>query len=414
MSHLIPQLRADKTGKLVTRHVRAEPKTTSGRTSIPSPVLPSSKKPAAAEVAVADQMEQRFSIGPFNWFGHDKVVTAVLEEHKRDESQTVELTSKEWLAARRVGLSDRRIHAFMLAGINDPEEMREYAQRYDKSLSPNIKPGVHRRREEWVDSLLAAGVTYEQFQAADKNFGSYSILTLLENFDFKGSHSDMVRMYAEYSNKQTRQALNEFLYDGDLTLDQLKEIGVSRVRKYKDVMLSYLVGDRKKISIDDFIEIVKHEEKNQSVLVVKTSTQITGRILAVEKWGKERAFELREPSSALHSSPAVYRAMDGMDDDESFAFAKHHDDILHMSILRESIKLTGNRNAQGGALEKTKDYSHLPDRHYYNPPAEETLEYFRAGLTPKETIEAMEQGISAISARGIKEGAMPAVAEGWL
>jgi hypothetical protein len=409
MSHLIPQLRADKTGKMVTRHVRAEPKATSGRSSIPKPTLAATKHPAAS---APDPMDQPFSLGPFNWRGNDPVIDALHRKFDIDESQTMELTSKQWLAARRTGVFDRQIHAFLLAGITEPEDMLEFAIPYQKALSPNVKPGLHRKREQWVDSLLEAGITREQFITADRNFGSYSILNVLDSFDYKGSPADAVRMYAEYSNKQTQQALNNFLYDGSLTLDQLKEIGVSRVRKYSSNLSEFLRQDETygvSVSLTDIAQVIKAEERSSAAINPNAASRITFRLGAVRRWGMERGMELREPFLlGMYSGE-----MNGMSDDESFAFAKHHDDVIHLSILRgtHSNKTRAMKKAD---FSKSKEYSHLSASEFYFPQAAEVLEYFNVGLTPEETIDALENGVDPIAARGVKEGATPAVASGWL
>lgn len=405
MSRLIPQLRADKTGKMVTRHVLAEPKSAASSTSIPKPVLSAShQKP----VAVPNAMDRPVSIGPFSWKSSDPIIGALHRKFGIDESKTVELTSTQWLQARRTGVHDRQIHAFLLAGITEPDEMLEFAQQYDRSLSPNIKPGVHRRREMWVDRLLEAGVTKEEFDTANRNFGSYGILTLLDNFDFKGDPADAVRMYAEYSNKQTREALNEFVYSGTMTLDQLKEFGVSRVRKHKHVLLDHLRNDGT-INIGSLTQIVKAEEKSSAAIISNASNRIAYRLRAVDRWGMERASELREPGLLDMYS----HEMDAMGDEGSFAFAKHHDEVIHLSILRGSVGSSAKK-AKKADFSKSKEYSHLSASEFYAPSGKDTLEYFRVGLTPQETIEALENGIDPIAARGVKEGVTPAVASGWL
>jgi hypothetical protein len=400
MNNLIPQLRADKTGKLVTRHVRADAKPATIRSSIPKPAL-------TAPVPQVDDIDKPFALGPFNWRGNNKVIDALHKKYNRDESQQVEMTSREWLAARREGLYDQQIHYFLLAGITDPAEMREFAQQYDRSLLPNIKPGLHAKREAWVDSLIEAGITKEQFDAANKNFGSHGILTALNDFDRRDSPADTVRMFAEFPSAPTRQALNEFLYDGKMTLDQLKEIGVTRVRKYVEIIKPY-AG---KVDAGDIGRIIKHEEKASSLFGPKAQQRIRFRLSAAELWGADRAMELREPSPLMQAGYEMGSALREMDDN-GFEFAKFHDDVIRASILTGSN--VGPNNRWHADFSEHKDYAHITETSFYNPPPEKTMDYFRTGLTAEETLKGLEDGLSAISARGIKEGATPAVASGWL
>jgi hypothetical protein len=400
MSNLIPQRRADKTGKVVTRHVRAEPKSLSGRSSIPKPAL-------TAPVPQVDDIDKPFALGPFNWRGNNKVIDALHKQYNRDESQQVEMTSREWLAARREGLYDQQIHYFLLAGITDPAEMREFAQQYDKSLSPKIRPGLHAKREAWIDNLTEAGITKAEFDAANKNFGSYGIVTALNDFDRKDAPADTVRMYAEFPSAPTRQALNEFLFDGRMTLDQLKEIGVTRVRKYGEIIKPH-AGT---VDAGDIARIIKHEEKASSLFGPKAQSRIRSRLSAAELWGADRAMELREPSPLTQAGYDLGSALREMKDN-GFEFAKFHDDVLRESILTGSQ--AGPNNRWVANFSEHEEYAHITETSFYNPPPEKTIDYFRAGLTPEETIKGLEDGLSAISARGIKEGATPAVASGWL
>lgn len=400
MNNLIPQLRADKTGKLVTRHVRADPKSSAGRSIIPKPAL-------TASTPQIEDIDKPVTLGPFNWRGNDKVIDALHKAYNRDESQQVELTSREWLEARREGLFDRQIHYFLLAGITDPVEMREFAQQHDRSLLPTIKPGLHAKRESWVDSLVKAGITKEQFDTANRNFGSYGILTALNDFDRKDSPADTVRLFAEFTNVQTRQALNEFLFDGMLTLDQLKEIGVTRVRKYVETIKPYVAT----VSAGDIGSIIKHEEKASSLFGPKAQSRIRSRLSAAELWGADRAMELREPSPLMQAGYEMGQALREMKGN-GFEFAKFHDDVLRESILTGSQ--AGPNNRWKADFSDHEEYAHITETSFYNPPPEKTIDYFRAGLTTEETIKGLEDGISAISARGIKEGATPAVASGWL
>lgn len=400
MGNLIPQVRADKTGKLVTRHVRAEAKTAAGRSRIPTRVQ-------SAPVPQIDPIDQPMELGPFNWGGNGKVMDALRRTYQVDDKQPVEITSREWLEAVREGFADIHIHYFRLAGITDPVEMREFAQQHDRSFLPNIKPGLHRKREEWVDNLIEAGITKEQFDEADKNFGSYGIRTALNDFDRKGSASDTIRMFAEYPNRSSRDALNDFLFDGKMTLDQLKEIGVSRLKKYGEVIKPYVDT----VDPGDIASIIKREEKSHSLFSTFVNRKITSRLSAAELWGTDKALELREPGPLLSSGFRLGDELRKMEDN-GFEFAKFHDDLIHLSVMSRSQPVDEDRYEAD--LSVHPEYSHLSAKSFYSPNPEKTLEYFRAGLTVEETLKGLEDGISAFSVRAIKEGATPAVASGWL
>lgn len=411
MSGLIPQLRADRNGKIVTRHIRADAASAAGARSIPKPSL-SSSTPQAVDNPV-DDLDALFTLGPYNYGSGNGVVVALSRDFKTDYSKTVQLSSRQWYEARRVGLHDQQIHSLMLAGITDVQDMLEYGRKYDRQLSENHKPGIRKLREKWVDACLEAGITKERFDLANSNFGMYGILNTLEDFNLKGSPVDVVNIYADYPSRQTGDALMRFIWNGSLDYGQLRKIGVSRVRKYAEQLDRYVV-ENKKISVDQFIELIKREETRFSPVSPKADMRIRSRMMASKLWGFDRAMELDEPLPANIVDGALQNQLHSMGE-KGFALAKYQSDLMMLSLERDSASRVPQDKTTGADFSKSKTYKDRGQARYFMPTVTESTEFFDMGLSPEEAIDAMEMGLSPASYRGVKEeGITQSIAEGWL
>lgn len=380
MTNLIPQLRADKNGKLVTRHVNAAPQQGAGK-SIPQPKL-GVKTPAP----VTDIMDQPSIMRAFiHGGGRNDITEALKRDFDFDPDADAEVTSRQWYAAMGAGLGEVQLRHFLLAGFTNVDDMIDYAHENDRRFARSVPPGILARRKKWTDSCLEAGITRDRFKEADKNFGSYSIREkVLEDFSLKGEASDVVELFAD-SPASTRAVYMPYLWEGQIRLEKLKQAGLKRVKTFGPWLESKEPED-----FDRAVEVIKTEEKRKTPYG-EVRGRVAARLYFDARFERERSDSISEPAAFGTSGYAIERVLAGMTDDEAFAFIKHHDEA-------QAIVVSSAGNGENVTL----------------PSPDESIAYYRLGLLPEETAHGLINGISAESVRGVKAGMKSAVAEGWL
>lgn len=412
MAELRAEKRRNVKGHLVTKHVRAGAPESKTAAKLPQPKLTA----ATSKTAPADPMDVTF---PFKGYGSTetrKLLNAAKEVYGIDSvPDTVDISSRQYYASQHANLSGFATRMFAVAGVTDPEEMAAFCLEHDKKHAPHAYPGIVSRRHRWTNNLLEEGVTYETLMKATKLYDGLRIDRLSSPDIDNANPADIVRAYAEYPTGRNRTAIIPFIWNGQITFDQVKTHGASRIAQNEDGIRLYVTDEEKKMPLEDYIAIVKKEEKMSSPLEKSTKIRAMHRARAAELWGMERAMSLRMPSVAFSHKD---RSLDSVTDpDKAFRVLKFHEEVQHLAILRESVNSSycEEKEFAHSKLSSIKGYESVSGFQFYRPSIARTESYFKLGMTPEDTIIALELGKEPIEYLAKKEGGIvDSLTDGWL
>jgi hypothetical protein len=304
---------------------------------------------------------------------------------------------------------------FAVAGVTDPEEMAAFCKEHDKKHAPYEYPGVTSRRHRWTDNLLEEGITYETLMKACERYDGLKISRLSSPEIDNTEPSDIVRAYAEYPNGRNRTAIIPFVWNGQITFEQVKTHGASRIAQNEDGIRRFVTDENQKMPLEDYIALVKREEKTSSPLEKSTKIRVMHRAEAAQRWGVERALSLRMPSVAFSHKDRTIKAI--TDDEKAFRFLQFHEEVQHQAILRESVNSSycEEKEFAPSKLSDIKGYEGVSGYQFYRPSLAKTASYFDLGMSPEDTISALEMGKEPIEYLAKKEGGIvDSLTDGWL
>lgn len=354
-NNLIPEQRIDKNGRLNTKHVRvAKPQTTSAK--VPAPALPSTKKKLTAAQTRSKPRTVAFS-APGNY-----ELNQLLGTDTKATDVTITASDAEFYSVLSV-TSRANAFALLQAGYRTADEASNYLMDngFDELLTDNST-----LCEEALDRKIPPNKFIESEANLRGPESSDYFLDALEVYS-----SSIPKGRVAHSNL----VVTNQVYDGDLSLSDLKGIGYMRFNTFrdKDALMDALIkinaGDTSFTTSDIGALMDKHQYSFRDALDV------------ARKYGTEVTLQFRTPNAQY----SEYLEELGTDKERIIKLLQYSDQVSNAEyesdIYRPHLPYT--------LLEKCYD----------------------AGLTPAQaaTDDYTEQQLD-----GLLDGITPGVSSGWL
>lgn len=314
MTNLIPEQRLDRNGKLVTKHVRATPKQTAGRSALPQPKLAAkvqSKTGTKTFKPRSSQLQQTYHSHPASRYALDERLMTT-EERQRGglHGSYYAYTASEVDAYEVLSVAPIGAALMMLTrGIRTADEAREYLTQHGAA------------------DLIVDHRDMIQ-EALEKNVNHYDFVEHYElSFTDEGRSSDNLIDAIRFSSTSLNQGVNSTavhdILSGDISYEDIKAVGVTNLKPHHRLSSLQVTFRRIKrgegdYTIDGIKEIIKRssEEKMESrafnylcramdelgmeeVLKVKTPTKLASNF---------HSYKIA-PGSSRYGDDAVQRAL---------------------------------------------------------------------------------------------------------
>lgn len=309
MADLIPQQRPDRNGKVVTRHVRATPRQSTGRSALPKPSVGAPGKNEAAQKAFkprASQLKQAHQSHPAQRYELDPRL--MTNEEKRNgvsynlyysfEASEVDIYTVFSVAPPGAALR-------MLArGIRTAEEARAY-------LIEHNAADLITDRSSMAQEALEKNVSHYDF------LESYSALTDTERAS--AHFVDAVRFGSSSLNQGVNSLAQDDILSGDISFDDIKAVGVTHLKPHNRLSSLQVTFRRMKrgegdYTIDGIKELIKRSSDENL-----DSRNFSNVCRAMDHLGQEKVLQVKHLSnlaSAFHHfkiAPGASKFEDGID-----------------------------------------------------------------------------------------------------
>lgn len=372
MVHLIPEKRVDKNGVARIKHVRATPRTSSLTKAPPAPRLTPAAKGLKLRPSQIEQRKQTFS--GFAYDAH----TSMAKRRKTprgDEPYEFTASEAEIYDVLSVAHSGDAM-VLMELGVRTADEARDYLTKFGET-DLIVDNG------ELTGEMLKRNIAPKDYLNATN--------TSAKQVDFRAPFfADQIEFDSiqSFSSSFRRDLTRRHIYEGNLSLADIKFIGVSNLKKYDrlrgmhDTLIEYHKG-KIDCSIEDMKSFVVRANNEQLVL---------GHF-----------------KDAVHLLRNLDReSIDEIESLSTFAslFNEKEEDIVaetnrahYATVLLEGMEKTGGeRSGRYWAYDFPRDVDTLRS----------------AGISVKDAIPLMSEGMSAQQVVGVLNGVSVAVSEGWL
>lgn len=366
MPNLIPQKRLDRNGRLVTKHVRSEPKQSLPSGAIPSPTIAPQKK----TVIFPDNSHKvpfvlRLSTSMFdNYEPSDELVDALCQWHPR--SIAVQATSQEAYSVLSVlPFSDA---ALMLSrGVESAEEAKTILAEHSLSHLMVDNSGL-------MDEAMERRIPARSYMSictlgASQNISQEQLLDAAEAHGMKALRDN----YSFYSS----------VLRGDILLKDLKAVGVANV-----------VKNPTPESVNEYLRRINKGEadfgiKEVKKLVLQCNKEGIDTARAwglIDKFGMDFTLQRKSISDSLDM--LSYLQQQKVPKRSAKPIIEHFDAVQHE---RDTNGYTGP---------------------YFDP--EDVLKFYKAGIDPKTTLEALSRSVTVEQQLAINSGIESSLSGGWL
>lgn len=361
MPNLIPQKRLDRNGRLVTKHVRVDPKEAAASGPLPAPAL-----------------AQKAVVFPDN--SHKEPVRIVLHDDnlRPDKELAGVFGGMNGASMNLYGTSPEMYSVLSMLAPGDAAFLL--------SKGKDSAEAVHDfLTEHSLERLLVDNSSVMQ-EAMKRRIPATSYLRVCDKSANRLPQETMLDAAEVHGMKGLRDF--DFYLDimrGYTTLKDMKAIGISTIATHKqpndirDFLWDINKGDAK-YTHKDFKKLVQKSTKDG------LSVALTGRI--AEKYGME--FTL-----GLHDLPESFDMMNYLDryeytPEDAKPIVKHFDAMAH------------HRITTGGPTP------------WLDIGYEDCLRFYSAGIEPEAAWEALAQGVTVEQVLAIRQGIAPSVSGGWL
>lgn len=380
MSNLIPEVRVNKNGVPVTKHVSSAGKPAVSRRDAPAPTLSgSSRKTVKLRPKQAEQRYRNFHFQPVidgdkrllaGRPVQDPIFTASDAEifdvfSATDASNAVLLLEKGIRSA-----DEARSH---LRKIDAGDLIRDYSGLMDEMLARNVSP------EDTADGVLRLDVHLAR--RPNQN-------------DYSANYPDTIEFLSlsAFENMRGREHFMKDILEGRINFGDIKAIGTTRLKPYdrlyflRDILARKQSGNRE-FDTDDMKKFL--DKSSDSGLVQGHFKSV---IHLFDEMGMEGVDKLNDLKSF---SSYFWEEMKNDEEDTRFLVERS----LYFAQLSEGI--------QSGPIERSG--------RYWGEGFREDAALLRdTGVDVNDAIRLMNEGISARQVAGVANGMETAVADGWL
>jgi hypothetical protein len=367
MTHLIPEKRMDRNGHLVTKRVKASSDTKPAVT-LPSPVLPA---PAAAPLH-KDRTKQR------EW------VCDIWRKYPNGDLQHVVSNLTSAYSTLKFQCSDVEAYdvlrvshgtnAFLLlaAGVRSKEEAIAFCT--DNGLARIIE-----ENDEWVDQALARNIPAQNTLEMAGSYGSHAYRDkpgFLDALEANG-----VRVLRE-SNQMSYYSIPSFIMRGEISYDDVKIIGASR-----------LIKAARKTSAIDQLKAIK---AGKSTFGAEEMKQI---ILKYEREGYPQH---------RFMDPITMAGYYGADVVLKLRYFDRAADFLTRFQARQYAE-----HNRGEVITFQDDlYFWCAGRHPFT--ADDVFLLAESGVTARDVVKGLDKGHSILQIAAMAQNVQPSISSGWL
>lgn len=236
MSHLVPEKRVDKNGVLTTKHVRSGSSKQSSGAAIPAPILA-----AVKTTPQADTTQKRWRINITKWKCDDEL--RYLCSQKFTPLQTYECSDAEAYDVMSVVYPENALPLLAVGRLRTAADARTFLDEI----------GLSRLKVDNSDLAARAierGIPAKEFLLFAGEYYQYVKLSTFIDAAECMSHPVMRQTDLSRSNHYSRSLnpIAEMIIKGDLSWDDIKEVGVKTVAEDSrtgDHLLKYLMRLRK-------------------------------------------------------------------------------------------------------------------------------------------------------------------------
>lgn len=354
-NNLVPEKRLDKNGRLNTKHVRvAKPQAQSA--TVPAPVLP-----FASQKLTASQKIQKTRIIAYSRPGNYELSQRLHTDYDSDDVM-VTASDKEFYSVLSVA-SSADAFTLLQAGYRTADEASNY-------LMDNGFEDLLQDNTALCEEALSRKIPPNKFIQAGVN------LRGPESSDY---YLDALEVYSSPLPKGGREFSNlvvaNKVYDGDVSLSDLKEISFKEVGAFKDKAALFEALEQINAGTADLTA------SDLKAIMSKHSSTFRDALDLTERYGADFVLSIDSPNT--HYADNLEER--GVSKDRALKLLKYSDQV-------------SNAEHENGIYRETLDYSKLE-------------KCYELGFSPTQvaTEEYTEQQLD-----GLLEGVASGISSGWL
>jgi hypothetical protein len=361
MPNLIPQKRLDRNGRLVTKHVRVDPKTAAASGSLPAPVL------ASKTVVFPDgSHKEAVRIVLYNDNLRPDPELARIFGGMNGTSMNLYGTSPEMYSVLSV-LAPGDAAFLMTKGIDSAESVHQFLAEHSLERlvvdNSDIVQEATRRRIPAASYLRIA-------DSGNRNLSKETAMDAAEAHGMKD-----LRQYDFYLD----------IMRGYLTLKDIKDIGVSTITKHSQPN-----------DIRDYLwEINKGESAyttKELKSLIQKSTKAELSIALTERIAKRFGMKF---TLGLNDLTESFDMMNYLDRNK-YSHESAKPIVEHFDEMARHRKATSGPN----------DWNNLQ--------YDDCLKFYAAGIEPAAAWDAVSQGVTVEQVLAMRQGIAPSISGGWL